>query len=190
MAIKSALKRAGWLFLATLFIVTGLGIGVWGFWEFTHQPTEDQAANSEASNLQCTSDPSIPEAAPGGAKLAGSKLAGFTPVAKIDSLQCVDIKIGDGAIVTSSSNVVVNYTGAVAADGVIFESSLDSGQPASFPLSQVIRGWSEGMPGMKVGGQRRLLIPATLAYGANPPAGSKIPANADLVFDIGLIDAR
>jgi FKBP-type peptidyl-prolyl cis-trans isomerase len=53
-------------------------------------------------------------------------------------------------------------------------------------LNQVIPGWTEGIPGMKVGGKRRLLIPAAQAYGANPPSGSNIPANADLVFDITL----
>ncbi|HSX32179.1 MAG TPA: FKBP-type peptidyl-prolyl cis-trans isomerase, partial [Candidatus Saccharimonadales bacterium] len=80
----------------------------------------------------------------------------------------------------------VDYTGAVAATGVIFQSSLDSGQPVSFPLGNVIQGWQEGIPGMKVGGTRRLIIPAAKAYGASPPQGSNIPANADLVFDVTL----
>jgi FKBP-type peptidyl-prolyl cis-trans isomerase len=189
MAVGSVLRRAGWIFLAALFILTGLGVGVWGFWQFINQPTAEEAATSQTAKLTCASDPSIPEPA-GGAKLAGTKLPGFTPISKIDTLQCVDIKTGSGAEVSSSSNVTVNYTGAIAADGIIFESSLDSGQPAAFPLSQVIRGWSEGLPGMKAGGQRRLLIPAALAYGSSPPPGSGIPADADLVFDITLLDTR
>ncbi|MEO7364417.1 MAG: FKBP-type peptidyl-prolyl cis-trans isomerase, partial [Candidatus Saccharimonadales bacterium] len=93
---------------------------------------------------------------------------------------------GTGAEVKTGDSVTVDYTGAVAATGIIFQSSLDSGQPASFPLANVIKGWQEGVPGMKVGGTRRLLIPAALAYGPNPPGGSGIPANADLVFDITL----
>ncbi|HTB49185.1 MAG TPA: FKBP-type peptidyl-prolyl cis-trans isomerase, partial [Verrucomicrobiae bacterium] len=80
----------------------------------------------------------------------------------------------------------VDYTGAVASTGIIFQSSKDTGQPATLSLSQVIAGWSQGIPGMKVGGTRRLLIPAGLAYGSNPPSGSGIPANADLVFDVTL----
>jgi FKBP-type peptidyl-prolyl cis-trans isomerase len=119
-------------------------------------------------------------------KLAGTKLANFTPTASIPTLQEIDITPGTGAAVKAGDTVTVDYTGAVAATGVIFQSSLDSGKPISFPLGQVIKGWQEGIPGMKVGGTRRLLIPAALAYGANPPSGAGIPANADLVFDVTL----
>src|SRR5205085_521848 len=91
---------------------------------------------------------------------------------------------GTGDTVKPNATVTVDYTGAVASTGVIFQSSKDSGQPVSFPLSGVIKGWTQGIPGMKVGGTRRLLIPASLAYGATPPQGSGIPANADLVFDV------
>jgi len=119
-------------------------------------------------------------------KLQGTKLANFTPMASISQLQEVDTVPGTGAEVKAGDTVTVDYTGAVAATGVIFQSSKDSGQPVSFGLSQVIAGWSQGIPGMKVGGTRRLLIPAALAYGANPPQGSGIPANADLVFDVTL----
>lgn len=118
--------------------------------------------------------------------LQGTQLQNFTPVASIPQLQEVDLTPGTGAEVKAGDNVTVDYTGAVAATGTIFQSSKDTGQPVSFGLNQVIKGWTEGVPGMKVGGTRRLLIPAALAYGANPPAGSGIPANADLVFDITL----
>jgi len=120
-------------------------------------------------------------------KLQGTKLADFTPeTAPYSKLQTVDTKAGTGDTVKSGDYVTVDYTGAVAATGVIFQSSLDTGQPASFSLSGVIKGWQDGIPGMKVGGTRRLLIPAAQAYGANPPSGSGIPANADLVFDVTL----
>jgi FKBP-type peptidyl-prolyl cis-trans isomerase len=118
--------------------------------------------------------------------LQGTPLANFTPQAHIDKLQAQDTTPGTGETVKAGETVTVDYTGAVAATGTIFQSSKDSGQPVSFPLSGVIAGWSQGVPGMKVGGTRRLFIPAALAYGANPPAGSGIPANADLVFDISL----
>lgn len=119
-------------------------------------------------------------------KLQGKPLANFTPVASIPQLQELDTTPGTGAAVKASDTVTVDYTGAVASTGIVFQSSKDSGQPVSFPLNQVIAGWTQGIPGMKVGGTRRLLIPANLAYGANPPAGSGIPANADLVFDVSL----
>jgi len=119
-------------------------------------------------------------------QLQGTKLANFTPIDSIPTLKVEDTVPGNGATVKPGDTVTVDYTGAVAATGVIFQSSKDTGQPVSFPLSGVIAGWSQGIPGMKVGGTRRLLIPASLAYGANPPAGSGIPPNADLVFDVSL----
>jgi len=122
-------------------------------------------------------------------QLQGTKLANFTPVAKVDSLQVTDTKVGSGQAVKAGDSVTVDYTGALAATGVIFQSSLDTGQPASFSLDGVIKGWQEGIPGMKVGGTRRLLIPAAEAYGNQAQSG--IPANSDLVFDVTLhsIDA-
>jgi FKBP-type peptidyl-prolyl cis-trans isomerase len=168
--MKSFLRRAGWMFLALLFLVTGLGVGVWAFWANTH-PAKNPTAP-------------VSSTAP---KLAGTQLAGFTPVTKIDKLGTIDLKVGSGEAASANSTITVDYTGAVAASGLIFQSSKDVGRPLTTPLNQVIKGWTAGMPGMKVGGQRRLLIPAALAYGASPPAGSGIPANADLVFDVTLI---
>ncbi|NCS82876.1 FKBP-type peptidyl-prolyl cis-trans isomerase, partial [Candidatus Saccharibacteria bacterium] len=77
-------------------------------------------------------------------------------------------------------------TGALAKNGIIFQSSHDFGKPATFGLDQVIAGWTKGVPGMKVGGTRRLVIPAEQAYGSSSPAPN-IPANSDLVFDIDLV---
>ncbi len=117
--------------------------------------------------------------------LKGTQLQNFTPVASVPELQKVDLTEGQGTEVKSTDTVTVDYTGAVAATGKIFESSKDSGQPATFGLNQVIKGWTDGVPGMKVGGTRRLVIPAAQAYGASSPSPD-IPANADLVFDITL----
>ncbi|HSX47465.1 MAG TPA: FKBP-type peptidyl-prolyl cis-trans isomerase [Patescibacteria group bacterium] len=119
-------------------------------------------------------------------KLQGTNLSNFTPVASIPKLEVIDLKPGNGEAIKAGAKVTVDYTGAVASTGTIFQSSLDSGQPVSFSLKGVSAGWTEGMPGMKVGGTRRLLIPSSLAYGSNPPTNSGIPANADLVFDVTL----
>ena len=116
--------------------------------------------------------------------LQGNPLANFTPLPSIPELKTEDITPGTGDEVQKGATVTTDYTGAVAATGIVFQSSKDSGQPVSFGLDQVIKGWTEAIPGMKVGGTRRLFIPAALAYGANPPAGAGIPANADLVFDV------
>lgn len=111
----------------------------------------------------------------------------FEPVEKVENLQIIDLKEGEGEAVKPGDTITAHYTGAIAASGHVFQSSKDFGQAISFSLDQVIKGWTNGVPGMKVGGTRRLLIPADLAYGANPPYGSGIPANADLVFDIELV---
>lgn len=119
--------------------------------------------------------------------LQNTPLAGFVPTTSVPSLKVTDTKAGTGATVKPGDTVTVDYTGAVASTGIIFQSTKDSGQPATFSLSGVIKGWQLGIPGMKVGGTRRLLIPAAEAYGASPPQGSGIPANAALVFDVTLV---
>lgn len=111
----------------------------------------------------------------------------FTPVDNVPELKIEDRVEGTGAVVEPGDTVTCHYTGAVAKTGEVFQTSHDFGKPISFPLSGVIAGWTEGVPGMKVGGTRRLLIPAAKAYGDRPPYGSGIPANADLVFDIELV---
>lgn len=110
----------------------------------------------------------------------------FTPVDVVESLQIIDLKEGEGEAVGAGATVTVDYTGAIAATGHVFQSSKEFGKPITFGLGQVIKGWGDGIPGMKIGGTRRLLIPADQAYGANPPYGSGIPANAPLVFDVTL----
>lgn len=111
----------------------------------------------------------------------------FTPVDDVTELQKIDLLEGSGDEAQPGSTVTVHYTGAIAASGHVFQSSHDFGKPVTFGLNQVIKGWTDGVPGMKVGGKRRLIIPAEQAYGDRPPYGSDIPANAPLVFDIELL---
>jgi FKBP-type peptidyl-prolyl cis-trans isomerases 1 len=119
----------------------------------------------------------------------GTKLVDFTPIAKVDTLQIIDIIPGTGAEVPAGATITAHYTGALCKNGVIFQSSHDFGQPVTFGLDQVIRGWTEGVPGMKVGGMRRLIIPSEMAYGS-VRAAANIPPNSDLVFDIELMDIK
>ncbi|MDB5159992.1 MAG: putative peptidyl-prolyl cis-trans isomerase [Candidatus Saccharibacteria bacterium] len=122
-------------------------------------------------------------------KLKGTTLQDFTPLgkkSKVTELEIIDLVVGEGEEVPADATITAHYTGALVTDGTIFESSLDSGRPATFGLNQVIDGWTQGVPGMKVGGTRRLVIPSDLAYGQRR-ASSTIGPNSDLVFDIELI---
>lgn len=144
--------------------------------------------NNGAASIKETTNPTQQEAnmnpTDQANQLQGKPLANFTPVENVPELQKTTLAEGDGAVIKAEDTITVDYTGAVASTGTVFQSSLDAGQPATFPLSDVIAGWTQGIPGTKVGSTIRLAIPAELAYGANPPQGSGIPANADLVFDI------
>jgi FKBP-type peptidyl-prolyl cis-trans isomerase len=189
--------RAFALFGAALFLVTSSALTIGVIYSMVQQHHDNTAAAAAAKAIKAltpstgkttTPTPSATttpkETTVNNTKLQGAPLAGFTPVASIAKLQEIDSTPGTGDTVKPGATITVDYTGAVASTGVVFQSSKDTGKPVTFPLSGVIAGWSQGIPGMKAGGTRRLLIPANLAYGANPPAGSGIPANADLVFDV------
>jgi FKBP-type peptidyl-prolyl cis-trans isomerase len=108
------------------------------------------------------------------------------PVTTASGLQYWDLKVGTGPDAASGDVVKVHYTGWLT-DGTKFDSSYDHGQPLRFWLGKgnVIKGWDEGIVGMKVGGKRQLHIPARLGYGAR--GTGPIPPNADLVFDVELL---
>lgn len=120
----------------------------------------------------------------------GTKLTNFQPRTEpVGELEIIDIEVGTGEEVPAGATITAHYTGALVKNGIIFQSSHDFGEAISFGLNQVIKGWTVGVPGMKVGGTRRLIIPAEMAYGAQSPA-KNIPANSDLVFDIDLVAIR
>ena len=107
----------------------------------------------------------------------------------ITELMIEDIQVGDGAEASAGKTVSVHYTGTLL-NGTKFDSSVDRGQPFEFPLGQgrVIKGWDEGVAGMKVGGKRKLTIPPSMGYGSR--AAGAIPPNSTLVFEVELLGVK
>jgi peptidylprolyl isomerase len=105
----------------------------------------------------------------------------------VNELGVTDEVTGSGDQVPAGATVTAHYVGYGAATGVMFDSSWARGEPATFPLNQVIMGWQEGLVGMQVGGRRTLVIPSSLGYGENPPPGSGIESGETLIFVIDLV---
>lgn len=174
-------ERVFALIAAFMFLVSSVGVSLFVIWQVKQDKKTQSSQTEQLKNVQNQLEEQQPEEAN---KLEGTKLQGFTPIASVDKLQSTDLVQGTGEVVKEGATVTAHYTGALAKDGTIFQSSHDGpNQPIEFPLSGVIAGWTQGVPGMKVGGTRRLIIPAQLAYGAQSPAAN-IPPNSDLVFDI------
>ena len=140
-----------------------------------------------AANFAGAQTPAAPTATQGGSKLS----------AMPTTLQKIDVKQGAGAEAVTGKPVIVHYTGWIYDDskpdkkGAKFDSSLDRKVPFGFFLGEgkVIKGWDEGVVGMKVGGQRTLIIPPQLGYGERG-AGGVIPGNATLIFDVELLEVK
>jgi FKBP-type peptidyl-prolyl cis-trans isomerase FkpA len=176
--MKSKATRVALLMIVVLFLVTSSALTI----AVIVQAVQD-GHTKKASSATSTAATNKSEAKVDNTKLTGTKLVGFEPTTTPQTeLKEIDTKVGDGAEVKASDTVTAAYTGALMSNGVIFDAAADHGGPISFPLNGVIKGWTQGVPGMKVGGTRRLLIPAELAYGASGNSG--IPPNSDLVFDI------
>jgi len=141
-------------------------------------------------NEEKTTAPSVTANATAAQTGGGPPPVSSQPTVTASGLKIIEIKVGTGDEAQKGQTVSVHYTGWLA-DGTKFDSSLDRGQPLSFVLGagQMIPGFDEGVAGMKVGGERRLILPPGLAYGAQgrPP---KIPANSELTFDVQLVSLQ
>ena len=133
-------------------------------------------------------------AAPAAPVVVGSA----TPGPAAEQLIVTDTKIGTGKEAIAGATVYMHYSGwlyrPLAKDmhGRLFDSSIPRGEPLDFVLGtgRVIKGWDQGVAGMKVGGKRTLIIPSELAYGSRPSPGSGIPPNSALIFDVELVDVK
>ncbi len=127
----------------------------------------------------------------GGKGKPGSSVAKSDTVATPSGLKYVDLKAGTGASPSTGQTCVVHYTGWLT-DGKKFDSSRDRNQPFEFQLGagRVIKGWDEGVASMKIGGQRKLVIPPDLGYGPRGAGGGQIPPNSTLIFDVELVSIK
>ncbi len=172
---KSFWKRAGWASLAGLFIFTALGIGILSFWQNTHN---DNTAANQTPQTVCQ-----PDAAVTAETLPVPEV--YKTSTKVDSVQSTDLKVGTGNAITSTKDcIVAKYYGTLATDGTVFDENYTKPTALKISLDSLIPGWQTGMIGMKEGGERRMVIPAALGYGAQGNSG--IPPNADIVFVVKL----
>jgi peptidylprolyl isomerase len=111
----------------------------------------------------------------------------ITPGDPVTKLEVTDVIVGTGDEVPAGATVTADYVGYGGATGVMFDASWLRGEPATFPLANVILGWQEGLVGMQAGGRRLLVIPAELGYGNNPPPGSGIEPGETLIFVVDLV---
>jgi cytoskeletal protein RodZ len=197
-------RRRQRIWLSVLAIVIILAIAGVTFWQYqritaprqttntaskktTHAATATTAPQIGPNCAVASSVPPVYQSTPTAGPASPPQVMG-TPATNSDGLQCIDIKVGVGQPAAANSQVEVQYTGWIAANGKKFDSSYDRNQPFQVTLGQgqVIPGWDEGIVGMKHGGIRRLIIPASLAYGAagQPPT---IPGNATLIFDVTMV---
>jgi peptidylprolyl isomerase len=138
-----------------------------------------QLAPSAGSTSATVSTPKVPPA------LSKKPVVNVPKAAAPNHLVIKDLVNGTGQPATKGSTVTVNYVGVLYKNGKEFDSSWSRGQPATFALSGLIKGWSQGMVGMRVGGRRELIIPPSLGYGSR--SQSSIPANSTLVFVVDLL---
>jgi peptidylprolyl isomerase len=168
---------------------------------YADEPDEQDAGEADAEEAASEGDEEAPgeaEGEPEGEPQEAEPAGGTTAAEESDEvittdsgLKYIDTEVGDGATPETGQTVVVHYTGRLT-DGTKFDSSVDRGQPFSFPLGlgRVIAGWDEGLSTMKVGGKRKLIIPPELGYGAAGTPGGPIPPNAELHFEVELLEIK
>lgn len=191
-------QRVAAFLLASVFLVTTIGTTAYVVLQINsgegglvnETPQEKAIAEALEAQRQQESQQADDKACGGGtvASVNPRDLPTVTTSDAVTDLQTIDVTVGEGEEVQPGDCVAALYHGTLAADGTKFDGNYESGNPIEFSLNGVISGWTEGIPGMKVGGVRRLVIPADQAYGADERGG--IPANSDLIFEVEIISTR
>jgi FKBP-type peptidyl-prolyl cis-trans isomerase len=189
-------RRRIWTASITAVILIAIAsVSIWQFQQYQQRVAAQVSATQTAiSNKHATATVVVANAnatATVAALPATPPAVNGTPVALPDGLKYIDIQVGSGTAAQKGSTVSVQYTGWLESTGKRFDSSyLQGGKPFSLQLgqSQVIKGWDEGLVGMKPGGIRRLIIPPSLGYG--PQGSGPIPPNATLIFDVMMVSVQ
>jgi peptidylprolyl isomerase len=167
--------------------------GIIGCSNESTKPTREIPAQT-ADGKPCVAATVPPVTTPPGTDAAGGTTPGATvptpdftvPVGPPPTeLKTTDLKEGTGAVVKEGDTVTAHYIGVACSTGKVFDSSYEKGQPLTKPLDQLIKGWGQGMVGMKEGGTRQMIIPPALAYGDNPPSPEILPGET-LIFVVEL----
>jgi peptidylprolyl isomerase len=174
----SSFERSLIMRFPTLLLAVIAGLALAGCKQASTEKSSTTTTTSAATGTTATSEPATSGATEGQERTMPG------------GLKVTDIKVGSGPMAESGNTIAVHYTGYLM-DGTKFDSSVDRGQPIVIKLGagQVIKGWDEGLKGMRVGGKRKLVIPPAMGYGAQgyPPV---IPPDATLQFDVELMDVK
>lgn len=197
-------QRVAAFFLAMLFLLSTIGATAYVIWQINQEggvlvnETAEEKAASEALAAQRAQEAALAENPDGSQTCGSGTFAAVDPRTiptivttdgPVESLESIDVKVGDGEEVLPGDCVAALYHGTLATTGEKFDGNYETGSPIEFSLNRVIPGWTEGIPGMKVGGVRRLVIPAAQGYGEQSPS-EQIPANSDLIFEVEIVATK
>lgn len=173
-------KRSSVLVISAVLVLTGCSSSSDSSYGEEAAPSASQPADAAA----LTGTPVSVEVT---GEYGSEPIVAITPGDPVTELEVTDVIVGEGDPLPAGATLTADYVGYGGATGQMFDASWIRGEPATFPLDNVILGWQEGLVGMQVGGRRLLVIPAELGYGNNPPPGSGIEAGETLIFVVDLV---
>jgi peptidylprolyl isomerase len=168
-------KRSSVLAISAVLVLTGCS------------SSSEEAAPSGSQSSDAAAQTGTPVSVEVTGEYGSQPVVAITPGDPVTELEVTDVIAGTGDPLPAGATLTAHYVGYGGATGEMFDASWVRGEPATFPLPNVILGWQEGLVGMQVGGRRLLVIPAELGYGNNPPSGSGIEPGETLIFVVDLV---